>query len=283
MFIIDKYFVLTACFDTLLRYCMLSGQVSLQIEVKALKLIQETYDRPPEDVLGKMVRSTTYTFSREWISLEDIKMKIAELLNPRPSIQYEMVDTSMEEDPKKRNSCLCACFSRLFSRRKGNEATQVNGRPGDKYLMKHTANGYRTDVQKLNNHQVAAQLNNSKNDLENLRNMADAFCKKADILYAVLRDPKSPSFTQLVKYFEQDRGVLVLETNCDEGFVIVNICMKMDQLEHLRRDYNNGKLNKDIENCVITDDVLLRIGAKGIKLNCDINQDDFDLAEQELN
>ena len=267
---------------------MFPGQVTLHIQVKALKLVHETYDRPIDETTGKMVRSTTYTFSREWISLEDIKMKIAELMNPRPSLQFELAESHMDELPKKRNSCFCVCFSRLFSRRKGNEANQVNGHPGEKYMVTtQTTNGY---TQKLNNHQVAAQLKqdalrqaNNKNDLENLKNMADTFAQKADILYSILRDSKSSSYTQLLKYFEQDRGVLVLETNTEDGFVIVNICMKLSQLEHLRRDYTNGKLNKDIENCVISDDVLQRVGCKGIKLNSEINQDDFDLAEQELN
>ena len=89
-------------------------------------------------------------------------------------------------------------------------------------------------------------------------------------------------YSQLLRYFEQDRGVLVLETFCDSGFVIVSICMKVDQLEQLRRDYCNGKLNKDLENCLVTDEVLQKVSAKGIKIQTDIDQDEFELAEQEL-
>jgi len=272
------------------------GQVSLQIEVKALRLDTTTK-------IGGDDAKTDPNFpfimpSREWISLDDIKMRIAEL-SERMQIRSaaDPEDVLMEENHKK-SSCICLCFSRLFSRKKDQSRGDIYSQTtppvlGDNPAKAHT-NGYKSGKgssmqstpsdSKISCKDYSSDKYKSVNrhSLENLKNIAEIFQAKSDIVYSIVRDTSSASYSQLLKYFEQDRGVLVLDTNCQEGLVIVNICMKMEQLEQLRRDYGNGKLTKDVENCIVTDYLLSRVGAKGIKLNTDIDREEFDLAEQEL-
>ena len=134
------------------------------------------------------------------------------------------------------------------------------------------------EAQRLQN-----EPNTSKEDeIENLKNLADTFRRKANVFYSILRDAESESAQTLVKYFEQERGVLVLDTECQHGFMIINICMRVEQIEQLRRDYSNGKLSKDIESWVITEGVLSKISAKGMKLHTIIDQEELEIAEQEV-
>jgi len=293
------------------------GQVSLQIEVKAMRLLRDTISKMAavSDSAGQMspgghTRSHNYTFSREWISLDDILMKIQEVSESHTTsnTQIEMSDTSISKEDRlqKKSSCFCVCFSQIFQRHKQldqntRQQTGNNNTPHPHSKNNQPHNGYRLSPERGEPAQHITKLNTStsvishqtshyrtpstgktRESLENLRNMADTFRQKAERLYDVLGQSDSSSYTSLLKYFEQQRGVLVLETNCDGGFVMVNICMKSDQLDQLRRDYQSGKLTRDIEACIITDDLLTSIGAKAVKLRAAVNQDDFELAEQEL-
>ena len=270
--------------------------MSLEIEVKAIRLLRETLAKMAADhsQTSPGNRSANYTFNREWISLDDILMRIQELTEQTTTAvqQLDFSDAVIEEDRSKKKSCICMCFSQIFSRRKNDHGMPQNGHGSKSSGL----NGYRLSpdrgsaqhIAKLNtstqviSHHTQYHQPKHRESIENLRNMADTFRQKANALYSILRDPSSVTFVELLKYFEQDRGVLVLDTSCEEGLVIVNICMKVEQLEQLRRDYQNGRLTQDIEKCIITDDVLQTVGAKGVKLRAAVNQDEFDLAEQEL-
>ena len=118
--------------------------------------------------------------------------------------------------------------------------------------------------------------------LQNLKNAADMFKKKSEDFYEALQDTGSVPFNRMVKYFEQDRGILVLETHQNEGLVVVTICMMKDQLDELERDLDNGKLVKDIENCTVTDDILRKVDAEGIKLQIFAEREEFLNAKAEL-
>ncbi len=247
-------------------------------------------------------------FNRDWINLDDVKLRISELTAPPPQAvqQFEMFEPYDENERKKtkKRTCLCLCFSRMFSRNRKHNGKDgnSNGAAGDfNGIKKSTSNGVKHSgrlspqvmLVKQNNFTLNSEISmvgpinaehakSIREDVENLRGIVDLFNVKADEVYDVLRDRSGSSFSTLHQYFEQERGVLVLDTHCDPGFVIVNICMKGDQLEQLRRDYSNGKLNKDLESCLVTQDVLDKVGALGLKLETDIDQDEFDLAEQEL-
>ena len=244
--------------------------------------------------------------NREWINLEEVKQRISELTAPPPQAlqQFEMFEPYEEDKkkPSKDRTCLCLCFSRLFTRnRKPSKDGSHNGEVNSGQLSKSNSNGVKHSgrlspqvmLVKQNNYTMNTEislvgpLNNEhqksvRDDVEKLRSLVDLFNNKADEVYDVFSDRSSAPYSQLLRYFEQDRGVLVLETLSDSGFVIVSICMKVDQLEQLRRDYCNGKLNKDLGNCLVTDEVLQKVSAKGIKIQTDIDQDEFELAEQEL-
>lgn len=118
--------------------------------------------------------------------------------------------------------------------------------------------------------------------VENLENVADTIRRKSDEFYEILRNTSSPIYVDLLKYFEQNRGVLVLSTNSDNGFEITNICTKMEQLEQFQRDHASGKLDRDVESCIVMDSVLERIGALGMRLVTKLDVEELELCEQEL-
>lgn len=253
------------------------GQVTLQIEVKALRLVTDIVEKGgPQN--GKFPRSATFTINREWITLDDLAARIHHLQNPPPSGVPAIEAADAEENgSQKKRSCLCLCLSRMFRKKEHSKAA--------KYApAANPPNGYKTQNM-LEAQRLQSDPNTSvtkEDEIENLKNLADTFKQKANIFYSILRDPESESAQTLVKYFEQERGVLVLDTDCQQGFMIINICMRVEQLEQLRKDYSMGKLAKDIESNVITDDVLAKVGAKGMKLHTIIDQDEFEIAEQEL-
>ena len=119
-------------------------------------------------------------------------------------------------------------------------------------------------------------------DLENLKNLADFLQQKCETIYGIWQDRNSPEYTQLMKYFEQEREVLVLETHCQDALVVVSICMKLQQLEELGRDCGSGKLTTDLENYLINDQVLKQADVSGIRLAVSLNNEDYESAEQEL-
>ena len=106
------------------------------------------------------------------------------------------------------------------------------------------------------------------------------------MIYAHLRDSSTNSHAQLLRYFEQERGVLVLDTvNEQHGLIVVNICTKREQLERIRRDHASGKLNRDVEACISNGDggdLLDSVGAKAVKLHTTLDREQLQIAEQEL-
>ncbi len=300
----------------------MTGQISLQIEIKAIKFPRDVLEKTAnlvdkQQLLGSGGNGNNGGSSsvlaqfhnREWINLEDVKLRISELTAPPPQAlqqfdMFEPLDETKHKTRSKDRTCLCLCFSRLFSRHRkpSKDTTSLNGEHvSNGQVSKSNSNGVKHSgrlspqvmLVKQNNYTMNTEISlvgplNSEHqksvreDVEKLRSLVDMFNNKADEIYDVISDRNTALYSQPLRYFEQDRGVLVLESYCDSGFVIVSICMKLDQLEQLRRDYRNGKLNKDLENCLVTEEVLQKVAAKGIKLQTDIDQDEFELAEQEL-
>ena len=269
---------------------------------------------------------------REWISLEDVQVRLASLTRPKPiSIQpLEMEDTEAELPP--RQCCLCACFSRLFnsskppasaqkykaggSRGRGersrgkkgggsNQAVQLQVQSqqpgGSTNINTSTSSGnvtngvhgtYCTTPAKLPTETIHfrefpsyASIRTPKenrNSVASLRNLANTVQEKSEVFYEILRDPNSGPRDAVLKYFEQDRGVLILDANATEGFVVAAICMKLEQLDELRRHHGNGKLAHDLQGVIVTEKILDQVGATAIHLEVEINKEEFELAEQEL-
>ena len=277
--------------------------MSLQIDVRAIRFPQQDAAVVKrQEGSSRKNASFRNLASREWVSLEEIRFRILELTEPKlvpPAVPQFEVGEGYEEVQNGKPSCLCMCFSRLFSRRK--EQGQIEGqghevkgqRESGGKSSKQKQNGFKGGdgniktakvykVSKADEEALERKEALKEEELRNLRNLEDTFKSKVKELFVVLKEQPA-LMGHLSKYFEQDRGVLVLETHCELGLVILSICMKLDQLEQLRRDHSNGKLNKDLENCLITDQVLQKVGVKGIKLLTDINQEEFEIAEQELN
>lgn len=285
---------------------ILAGQISLQIEIKAIKfprdhLEKTTHLEKNHVANGGSVLSQFH--NREWINLDDVRRRINELTAPPPAALQAFDMFEPYDDNRKRKqdrTCLCLCFSRMFRSHNRKSSKETGSGSGDHSNggsngVKHAGGRLSPQVMlvKQNNYTMNTEISlvsplnnehqkNVREDVERLRSLVDMFNTKAEEIYHVFSERSSAPYSQLLRYFEQDRGVLVLESFTDCGFVIVNICMKLEQLEQLRRDYRNGKLNKDLENCLVTEEVLQKVAAKGIKLQTDIDQDEFELAEQEL-
>ena len=291
--------------------CVVVGQISLVILVKALKL-------PPETN-----RNLLQTHNREWVSLDDVKLlmgKVSAQPDPGTSQRYDVQEALEEDEKPNHRSCFCVCFRKLFHRNKGQskkntvESVQNNlqlksttmdkqnnqtANQHIKYMsadnvningtgnnsptrLKYGKQQNRLSVDLLRTDSLVNKTRDARLSLENIRNNAEIFRIKSEDFYRFISDRESANSVKLLKYFEQDRGLLVLETNCSSGLVVVNICMQIGQLQQLQRDIHNGKLNKDLENILITEEVLTKIGARGVKLTTEIDKDEFDLAEQEL-
>ena len=251
--------------------------------MKALKLEEIKSDKISSSLLNK-----------EWLSLQDIRLRINELLEKQEKLQPLEIQEIIVEDSKK-SSCLCHCFSRMFSSRKKTDQTKCITTPSATSPNKpslEVANGFHmngktSDSQStLNSNNRLNSIAGSKYSLDSLRSIAELLQNKADNIYAHLRDSSTKTNAEILRYFEQDRGVLVLETHTQQqGVIIVNICTKKEQLERIRRDYASGKLTRDLETCVNQSDkgVLLdSVGARAIKLQINVDKEQLLLAEQEL-
>ena len=293
-----------------------AGQVSLEIEVRAIKMPQKT-------VLTLM--KTPLKSSREWFSIDDVRDRIASISESQAQLstvqQFQFVDSSSRDEKRQRKQscCLCSCLSFLLPKKKCSKSRQsaaaavrhVDSQDDAfKYIdhnlsksmhLSPSVNSVRTGQVRSNryvahsthvttanspiaqdfHHPPPKQQANAAS-VDNLTTLLDLLQEKSNLLYAHLQDSSSQTRVKLLKYLEQTRGVLVLETHVNDGLVIVNICTKYTQLETLKRDFVSGKLNRDLEGCIVTGEVLAAVGVLGLKLKTLINEDDVELAEQEF-
>ena len=105
-------------------------------------------------------------------------------------------------------------------------------------------------------------------------------------------DDKSTEFYKLfdkhlkndvVKYFEQERGTLVLQIFSDnKNISIFNICMTKDHVARIREHYQNGTLQKKIETLLLSGGTVEKLGILGITFSISIDEDQFEKALQEI-
>ena len=228
--------------------------------------------------------------NREWISLDDIKLRINELTEKQLQEKLNALEDQDIEKNHKTYSCLCHCFIRMFqSRKKVSEQNSKYISPSKtKPGIEFTTNGKSYDSQSTlySSNIKLRSISGSKHSLSSLKCAAEHLQSKADAIYAHLRDSSTLSHAQLLRYFEQERGVLVLETtSVQHGLIVVNICTKREQLEGMRRDHANGKLNRDVEACIVNGDggdMLESVGVKALKLRTSIDREQLEIAEHEL-
>lgn len=262
------------------------GQVTVQILVEAFKLIPES------------LAALGLSMNREWLSLEDIQISIATLRKPKKKKSPEKLDFEEAEREPKKSCGFCGCFTRMFSRNKSSKKYQANGTKNSVQSSNNVESPDReNNLPELGDDIMSESIlsarksslldesllsMNSKSNVENLRSIAHVIQEKSEEFYELFSSPTATPRIQLLKYFEQSRGILVLDSSYVDGIALVSICTKPDQLDDLRRDYDSGKLATDVEEWVVTNDVLEGMGVTGIRLKVDINREDIETAEQEL-
>jgi len=136
---------------------------------------------------------------------------------------------------------------------------------------------------------------------DNLKQFGEILQTKIDSFYKILLDEVSLLHTRMLKYFEQERRVLVLDAGQCTALTSVNkpgglmfiepnfnrisivcICTKLDQVESLRRDSQTGRLRRDLEDRLCTKETLDAIEALGIRIEVNVSREEMELAENEL-
>lgn len=123
-----------------------------------------------------------------------------------------------------------------------------------------------------------------KNDrsVDNLRSAANKIQEKCLELYASLSDTSTAVHVNLLRYLEQDRGILNLSVNSGDFLEVLCICTKPDHIARLQDDRSSGRLTEELEKILTTPDVLLPLGISGVKLEVEVNENDLEAARQEL-
>lgn len=106
----------------------------------------------------------------------------------------------------------------------------------------------------------------------------DAFATK----FQETIDNDSAIRSQIVKYFEQERGTLVLSVFCEDTLVICNICMTVEQITTLQKDERSGQLTEVLESMVLKKAVIDTVGVIEMKIQVAVDDDEIELAQQEL-
>lgn len=289
------------------------------IRVKSMKLFQDQF------------KAVSELLKKEWISLEDIQMKLSSL---KKSQRMSMVDQRnsvvgpstlqlpSDDETTGGGCCLCCCMSSRQRHSKptksskkymvgSNQPDLLNGAkvdPTDQnvsggsgglsqknplglivtYQPSKSASTQELTLECVSGGGIGGNSSSTvvrrqdETSVEHLRSVANALQEKCEELYATLSDPTTTANARLLKYFEQDRAVLVLTTESREGLEILSICTMLDQVARLKTDHAAGKLTADLERVVMAPDILQKIGAVGIQLEVGLDSDDLDLAKQEL-
>lgn len=87
---------------------------------------------------------------------------------------------------------------------------------------------------------------------------------------------------EIIKYFEQDRGTLVLQVFIENALVVCNICMKPEQLNQLQDDNTNSELLNVFEKILLNQSIFDEMGIKDMRLKVVIDENEVELAKSEL-
>ena len=233
----------------------------------------------PADPQLKSLRALLGT---EWISLEDIQMKMSSLKrSQRLSAAHHDVSPVEEEAPDDDDGCCCCCCcSRKSSHRR-------RPRRAEKYAVGNTGGVQAAGEQKslVITYQPGKLKSTSfeciatgdgDSDLGSLRRAADAVHSRCAAIYAGVAEPGSALRTDVERYFEQDRGVLVLRVESLGGGGGVAVCCICTRPEHVTRFHDDRaeKLAAHLEKVVRT--------AAGALVRLDVMLDDGDLELAEL-
>lgn len=152
-----------------------------------------------------------------------------------------------------------------------------------------------TNKENLGNHNDIYVNNDQKRKRENLnltlhgekpvehclmwRHRGPTFEKFVERFYKSLTSAMNMS---IIKYFEQERGTLVLRVDMENSLVVCNICMTPKQVTDVCVNLEDGSLLRVFESILVTSDILEDLAVHQIKLRVVIDSDELALAKQEL-
>ncbi|ESO10716.1 hypothetical protein HELRODRAFT_167210 [Helobdella robusta] len=245
------------------------GQVELYMRVKSVQSI--------DDETFKLVSRMLH---KDWISLQDIQSKFSSLRRQQQQrnsalLNAQIIDHQQQQNNNKNNKksfnnkrnnnnknddddkggCFCCCFGRnkmngaddavMFEKMKLNNLDDI-------VIVQQPTT---TATTNKNSHgQEAVGLREDSFDhidggsVEDLKKVSDSIQRICQSVYDQFADNHSPLNAMLVRYFEQDRGVLMLETStCNNKLLIKCICTKLDQVTSIDQDISSNRLATDVE------------------------------------
>lgn len=87
---------------------------------------------------------------------------------------------------------------------------------------------------------------------------------------------------EIIKYFEQDRGTLVLQVYIENALVVCNICMKPEQVKQLQEDNTNSELLNVFEKILLRQSLFDEMDIRDMRLKVVIDENEVELAKSEL-
>ncbi|KAK3603504.1 hypothetical protein CHS0354_030357 [Potamilus streckersoni] len=86
----------------------------------------------------------------------------------------------------------------------------------------------------------------------------------------------------LLRYFEQERGTLVLDICHDDCLSVCNICMTTKQVQKVLEDYESGMFHQTFQNFINPQDIVDKLDCCGVHLHTVLDEQEIKLAIQEL-
>lgn len=297
------------------------GQVELKIRVKSMKLQQPIFKTVSEllhkdwisleDIQTRLSSIKKFQSQSQRSSMVDrIPSQRCSYTEPAAAAQPAAMET--DEDSEERGCCFCCCCC-CAPRKSKSSKKAVAPEPndlGEPVLTADNSNVNATPVGDVavvgpGNVIVTCQpqrklsacqdirltyirngngsLKQKRDDsVENLRNVANNIQEKCLDLYAALSDTSAPVHVNLLRYLEQERGILSLSTNSGDFLEILCICTKPDHITQLQADNLSGRLTAELERILTAPEVLQPLGILGVKLEIEVNEDDLEVAGQEL-
>ena len=111
------------------------------------------------------------------------------------------------------------------------------------------------------------------------RHRGPTFQKLVERFYKLLTSAMNMS---IIKYFEQERGTLVLHVDMENSLVVCNNCMTPKQVTDVCVNLEDGSLLRVFESILVTSEILEDLAVRQIKLRVVIDSDELALAKQEL-
>jgi len=246
------------------------------------------------------LKSLCALLGTEWISLEDIQMKMSSLKrSQRLSTTHHDISPVAEETTFAGKDdhgccfrcCCCCCLASGCCRRRrprkaekyvvvGNTHGNTHGNVGGVQAepeQKSLVITYQPGKLKSTSVECISTVS-GESDLGSLRRAADVVHSHCATIYSAIAEAGSPLRTDVERYFEQDRGVLVLRVEClggGGGAAICCICTRPEHVAQFRED-RVEKLAVDLEKVIQT-----AVG-EHVRLDMTLEDGDLELAELEL-